>query len=403
MNCKICGTALDIDAEVCPKCGAVIEKSRLSPEDEEKIRAAIPALREALRQNAKASDTSLSDEERIKAAVPVLREALMRNTQQGWRCKVCGQNNPRSAVNCVKCGRNRIRTEQLLNGEYDATKMPKPAPAEEIVTFVQAPVPPVKEEPKKEVTEQPKRSAQTPIVYNYIYPNATGTYGTPVSYKDNSATTFAPYVAPVAPYTKEMEKRDKRVNRIISAILLLLSAAFFGLMIFPYITYVDGGQQQTMATGFSALAGIVAVLMGQGAGSNVYAIKFAECYAEQLFNGASFNIGLLFYLVVAVLIVFTALFVVISLAMNVVRVCNGKMKKGSHGVTLTAVIFQIILLLAVGLGGILLNTAPYGACAGVGFGLGAIVGLVVLIAMYVLGFFGRKIRKVNVLADNARV
>ena len=412
MICKKCGEELPVGAEVCPKCGAPVERRKLTPEDEARIQAAIPALKEALMLNKITSDTTLSDEERIKAAVPVLREALRRNFQQGWRCKVCGHNNPRSAVSCVKCGRNRIRTEKLTPGEYDPANMPKPEPQEEIVRYVKA------EEPKQ---EEPKQNAQnnpqTPIVYNYVYPAGGAVYGAYSQDTIGGNTITTPYIASSKRYSKTEERQDKTVNRILALILLLLSGAFIFLLLvgFPIMTFKEAGMTKPYAVGFQLLEAAIYALSGgtlAGAGA-AGGIKYTWTDAWRMpfyIDGVGLNFGRLVYVLSTVLLCVILLFAVMMFIMNIVRLATGRIKsKGKskcHGIMLTTLILTIVLIIAIIVGGTFIPQdasrypAQCGAIDGLSAGIGLYLAAIVALAMFIIGFFTRKVRRVNVI-DNS--
>ena len=117
MICKKCGEELLIGVEICPKCGTVVERRKLTPESEARIRETMPDLKEALFNNKITSDTTLSDEVRIKAAVPILREILRLKFPKSQLCKECGHQNPSGVVNCVNCGCSLNSTEEAERGK----------------------------------------------------------------------------------------------------------------------------------------------------------------------------------------------------------------------------------------------------------------------------------------------
>lgn len=413
MICKKCGEELPVGAERCPKCDTPVERRKLTPEDEARIQAAIPALKEALMLNKITSDTTLSDEERIKAAVPVLREALRRNFQQGWRCKVCGHQNPRSAVSCVKCGRNRIRTEKLTPSEYDPANMPKPEPQEEIVRYVKASEATKPEESKPAQQQNP----QTPIVYNYVYP-AGGVYGAQYSQDTIAGNTVStPYIAPSRRYTRDDEKHDKTINRIVALLLMLLSAGLAFLLIigFPIMNFTDAGLTKPYANGYQLIEAALYALGGgsiTGAGT-AGGIKYCwtDSWRQNFYiSGVGFNFGRLVYVVSTVLLSVVLLFAVIMFIMNIVRLATGRIKSNGkskcHGIMLATFILVTVMTLVIIIGGSFIPQdanrypAQCGAIDGLTAGIGAYLSVIVAFAMFILGFFTKKVRRVNVIDNN---
>ena len=411
MICKKCGEELPVGAERCPKCDTPVERRKLTPEDEARIQAAIPALKEALMLNKITSDTSLSDEERIKAAVPVLREALRRNFQQGWRCKVCGHQNPRSAVSCVKCGRNRIRTEKLTPGEYDPANMPKPEPQEEIVRYVQAPG--AKQEEQKPAQQQ---NPQTPIVYNYVYPAGGAVYG----YAQDTIggnTVATPYIAPSKRYTREDEKHDKMVNRILALCLMLLSAGLIFLLLvgFPLMTFTEAGMTKPYTNGYQLIDAAIYALSGGTLAAAGAAGGIKWCFVDAwrnpfIIDGVGINLGRLFYVVSTVLLFVVLLFAVMMFIMNIVRLVTGKIKSNGkskcHGIMLTTFILLVVMTLVVIIVGKFIPQdasvypAQFGSIDGLTAGIGLYLAAIVALAMFILGFFTKKVRRVNVIDTN---
>lgn len=418
MICKKCKEELPVGAEFCPKCGTVVEKRKLTPETEARIQEAMPELREALMLDSVTSDTTLSDEVRIKAAVPILREALRRNFQQGWRCKVCGHQNPRSAVSCVKCGRNRIRTEKLTPSEYDPANMPKPESQEEIVRYVKASEATQPEESKQ---AQPQ-SSQAPIVYNYIYPSGypSGGEAYGVQYAQDTVAgnmVGTPYIAPFRRYTKSDEKHDKTVNRVLAFLLMLLSGGLIYILLsgFPIMNFSEAKLIKPYANGYQL---IEAAIYATGGGTMEEAGKAGSikyCWTDAwrqpfYISGVGLNFGRLIYAASTVLLLVVLLFAVIMFIMNIIRLVTGRIKSNGksrcHGIILTEFIFLAILALVITIGGSFIPQdadkypALCGAIDGLTAGIGVYLAASVAFIMFILGFFTKKVRMVNVIENN---
>ena len=414
MICKKCGEELPIGVEICPKCGTVVERRKLTPESEARIRETMPDLKEALFNDKITSDTTLSDEVRIKAAVPILREILRLRFPKSQLCKECGHQNPSGVVNCVNCGCSLNSTEEAERDENNSANMVKLDLREENVNFNNVSDITTPEESKSAQSQ----NSQTSGVYNYVFPVNGGANGAPYSQDAAESNAIAiPYIAQSKFYTKADEKHDKTVNRILAFLLMLLSGGLIYVLTvgLPVMNFSEANIIKPYANGYQLIEAAIYALSGGTIKDAGTAGGIKYCWTDSWLNpfyidGVGINFGRVVYVSATVILCVILFFAVIMFLMNFVRLMTGKIKQNGksrcHKMTLMTLIFIVILALVITVFGFFIPQdaekypAIYGAIDGLTIGIGIYSSAIVTFIMFILGFFTKKIRRVNVIDNN---
>lgn len=99
--CQVCGMDNPVDAVFCVVCGAEIKGERnvnLEPESITKLRSLLPTIQRIT--------TSFYEE--FAGATPAEVAAL------SYVCPMCGKLNNNNQEKCVRCGRDKVRTADLI-------------------------------------------------------------------------------------------------------------------------------------------------------------------------------------------------------------------------------------------------------------------------------------------------